>query len=53
MGVYVFGKEDEKLWEIVLELDFLTKAGRVLYQDSAFQPSPLSIPNERGVHAHP
>lgn len=26
MGVYVFGKEDEKLWEIVLDLDFLTKA---------------------------
>lgn len=25
MGVYVSGKESEKLWEIILDLDFLKK----------------------------
>ena len=40
---YVSGKEDEKLWEIILDLDLLIKAGRDGYQDSVSQMLNLSL----------
>lgn len=47
MVIYISGKEDERLWEIILGPDFIIKAGKGVCQDSAFQTLPLKSPNER------
>lgn len=48
MDINVSGKEDENLWEIILDLDLFIKAGRGTYQLSASQTFPQNIPNEQG-----
>ena len=46
MVMHVSGKEDEKL-QIIFGLDFIVKAGKGVYQASAFRTLPLDVPNER------
>lgn len=52
MGIYISGKEAEKLWEIILDLDFLIKAERGVYQYSVFQTFPLNIPAKKEELMH-